>query len=92
MCLNIVAIDVQFVDMVHANTGHRALLKSKVDRINRELADTEDGLPRISISVGITYGREASDPIELLKLADLAMYKLKRSGKQGYRFSDDETT
>lgn len=52
----------------------------------------EDGLPRISISVGITYGREASDPIELLKLADLALYKLKRSGKQGYRFSDDETT
>lgn len=77
------------VVMVHANPGHRALIKAKVDLINKELTDTSDGLPPISVSVGITYGREASDAIELLKMADIAMYELKRSGKQGYRFSDN---
>jgi len=77
------------VVMVQAHTGLRALVKSKIEKINRELADSSDGLPPISISVGITFGSEASDAIELLKLADFAMYALKREGKQGYRFSDD---
>ena len=78
------------VVMVQAHTGLRALVRSKIEKINRELADTSDGLPPISISVGITFGSEASDAIELLKLADFAMYELKREGKQGYRFSDGE--
>lgn len=89
-CICRVGGDEFVVVMVHANLSHRALIKSKVEKINRELADTGDGLPPISVSVGITYGSEASDAIELLKLADLAMYELKRSGKQGYRFSDGD--
>lgn len=75
--------------MTHAHPGHRSLLRAKVDKINSELANTEDGLPEISVSVGITYGKEASDAIELLKMADLAMYELKRSGKKGFNFSDE---
>lgn len=78
------------VVMVQAHTGLRALVRTKIEKINRELADISDGLPPVSISVGITFGSEASDAIELLKLADLAMYALKREGKQGYRFSDDK--
>jgi diguanylate cyclase (GGDEF)-like protein len=78
------------VVIVHAHTGLRTLVKSKVEKVNRALAVTSDGLPPISVSVGITYGSEASDAIELMKLADLAMYRLKRNGKQGYQFSDDK--
>ena len=89
-CICRVGGDEFVVVMVHANTGLRALVKAKVEKINRELEDTSDGLPPISVSVGITYGKEAGDAIELLKLADLAMYELKRSGKQGYRFSAEE--
>lgn len=76
------------VVMVHAHTGLRSLVKAKVQKINRALADTSDRLPAVSVSVGITFGSEASDAIELMKLADLAMYRLKRNGKQGYQFSD----
>ena len=89
-CICRVGGDEFVVVMTHANIGLRALVKAKVEKINRELADTADGLPPISVSVGITFGSEASDAIELLKLADLAMYELKRDGKHGYRFSDED--
>lgn len=89
-CICRVGGDEFVVVMTHAHTGLRALVKSKVEKVNRELADTADGLPPISVSVGITFGSEAADTIELLKLADLAMYDLKRNGKQGYSFSDAE--
>lgn len=88
-CICRVGGDEFVVVMTHANTGLRALVESKVEKINRELTDTADGLPPISVSVGITLGSEAADAIELLKLADLAMYELKRNGKRGYRFSDE---
>lgn len=88
-CICRVGGDEFVVVMTHANTGLRALVESKVEKINRELTDTADGLPPISVSVGITFGSEAADAIELLKLADLAMYELKRNGKRGYRFSDE---
>ena len=58
------------------------MIKSKVEKVNRELADTSDNLPAISVSVGITFGSEAADAIELLKLADMAMYDLKHNGKR----------
>lgn len=78
------------VIMVHSDPDHRDLIRSKIDKINNELADTSDGLPSTSVSVGITYGGEADDAVELLKVADHAMYELKRTGKHGYRFSDSE--
>lgn len=89
-CICRIGGDEFVVVMVHAHTGLRTLVKSKVEKVNRALAVTSDGLPPISVSVGITYGSEASDAIELMKLADLAMYRLKRNGKQGYQFSDDK--
>lgn len=78
------------VVMVHTNYSHRALIKSKLGKVNRELMDTEDGLPPISVSVGIAHGSEATDDIDLLKRADYAMYQLKRNGKRGYRFYDGQ--
>ena len=89
-CICRIGGDEFVVIMVQANTGLRALVKSKIEKINQKLADSSDGLPPISISVGITFGSEANDAIELLKLADFAMYELKREGKQGYRFSEPE--
>ena len=67
----------------------RGMIASKIENINRELENTKDGLPPISVSVGIAYGSEVSDPSALLELADRAMYEAKRNGKHGYRFSSN---
>ena len=78
------------VFMENIEKDHRDLIASKIEMINRELENTEDGLPAISISVGITHGSEVTDSSALLELADKAMYEIKRNGKRGYKFSSNK--
>ena len=75
------------VFMVNVRKESRHLIASKIEQINRDLADTSDGTPPISVSVGITHGSEAEDAAALVELADKAMYESKRRGKSAYTFS-----
>ena len=77
------------VIMIGATTKLKPLIRSKIEKINDELCDTSDGVPPISVSVGVTHGSEAADAADLLKIADRAMYELKQHGKHGYYFSDE---
>ncbi|PYE48015.1 diguanylate cyclase [Paenibacillus barcinonensis] len=45
----------------------------------------------LSISIGISlFPKHAQDPSELLKFADMAMYRIKKNGKRGFMFYDPE--
>lgn len=46
------------VFMTHTGEKQKSLIVSKVNQINAELEDTKDGLPLVSVSVGIAHGRE----------------------------------
>ena len=72
------------VVMVNEYPFQKAMIKYKLEKVNRELINTVDGLPPIFVSVGSTHGHEASDDIDLLNWADHAMYELKHNGKYGY--------
>ncbi|MBR2793704.1 MAG: GGDEF domain-containing protein, partial [Solobacterium sp.] len=48
--------------MVHVSPDVRHLIETKVIEINRDLSDTEDGLPEVSVSVGVVMCRDASSP------------------------------
>lgn len=74
------------VFMVHSQEEHRERIVSGIDKINRDLMDTEDGLPAISVSVGIAHGSEADSPTNLIEMADRAMYDAKRNGACKYCF------
>ena len=74
------------VFMIHADKSQRELVASKIEHINRELEQTEDGLPPISISVGVVHGSDAGSAEEMLEKSDEAMYKSKASGKHTYSF------
>ena len=71
---------------VHATAMQQHLLETKIDQINRELADTSDGLPATSISAGIVHGDAASTVDSVMHDADEALYETKRHGKHGYTF------
>ena len=75
-----------FVFMVHSPEKQNEMIASKIEKINRELNETEDGLPASSISVGIVHGSEADKVEELLKKTDVAMYQSKQKGKHTYTF------
>ena len=75
------------VFMVHASKEEQASIAAKAQAINAALADTADGLPATSISVGIVHGSESDDAETLFEKADDAMYRAKHSGKNTYSFS-----
>lgn len=77
------------VFMVHATKMQQDLIVSKVEAINRELENTDDGLPPISVSIGIVHGTEAADAENLFEKTDAAMYRAKRSGKRTFKFNDE---
>ena len=76
------------VFMVHTAKTQQKLITSKIEKINVEMANTDDGNPAASISAGIAHGTDASDPNELFEKADEAMYKAKKCGKCTYYFYD----
>ena len=63
------------------------LIASKIEAINKELTESNEGLPPITISVGITHGTEAPDAESLFEKTDAAMYHAKQSGKRTYKFN-----
>lgn len=74
--------------MTNAVPEHRALVGQKLERINRALADTSDGLPLISISAGVAHGSNAQTTADLYEQADRALYETKRRGRNGYTFHE----
>ena len=72
--------------MVHTADVDRDLIIQKIEGINKELSDTDDGLPAASISVGIVQGTSAMDAETLFEKSDEAMYQSKQNGKNTYTF------
>ena len=74
------------VFMVHSNDLQKNLIISKVNHINQQLQNASDGLPPISVSVGIVHGSDVSNSSNLFEKADEAMYRSKQQGKMTYTF------
>ena len=68
------------VMMVHTNSDCRHLIEQKVNQINQALSDTSDGLPPISLSVGISFCSQAATAAEVAHEADVALYNVKKHG------------
>lgn len=80
------------VFMVHSTEMQRDLISKKIEAINAELLKTDDGLPPISVSVGVVHGTDATDAENLFEKTDEAMYQSKRRGKNTYTFYGSEPT
>lgn len=74
------------VIMVHAGPELKDLIKGKMDRANEKLADTTDGLPQVSLSVGVAFSHPGSISEDIFKNADQALYRLKNSKRGGCEF------
>ena len=77
------------VFMVHSTEMQRDLIARKIEAINAELSVTDDGLPPISVSVGVVHGADAADAENLFEKTDEAMYQSKKRGKNTYTFYGD---
>ena len=72
--------------MQGAGEAQEAQIAERIRSINAALADTSDGLPPLSVSVGVARGDNTADPAELFAHADHALYATKRHGRKGLTF------
>ena len=85
-CICRIGGDEFVVFMVHSSNISRRLIETKINQINIELENTDDGLPPVSISVGIVNGRDIKNAETMFEKTDAAMYESKKQGKNTYTF------
>lgn len=66
----------------------RAKLVERMESINRALRETEENIPRISVSIGAAFSKKGF-PKDLFKKADIALYHMKNTGRAGWVIYDD---
>ena len=72
--------------MEHTTSAIQDQLKKTIESINQWLRAAHDGLPPITISVGVTFCTNNTDVLSLLKRADEALYDAKEHGRNAVRF------
>ena len=69
---------------------HKDVIRSKIAQIREGLADTSDGLPTVTLSIGVAFSDlQPADGVNLFKVADSTLYIVKERGRDGYGFSDE---
>ena len=74
------------VIMLNANSSLRELVEGKISRLNEKLGLADDGLPPISVSVGVAFGDRENPTDDFYKDADSALYRVKESGGRNCAF------
>ena len=75
------------VFVVDIDPEQNTIIENRFKKINRELANTSDGLPAVSLSVGVAHGAHYSNQLSMIHDADEAVYKTKSEGKNGVSFA-----
>ena len=74
------------VIMQDADKNCRELIVNKAARINESLSEKREGVPVVSVSVGVAFGKEESESQNLFKEADIALYRVKENKRGGVEF------
>ena len=74
------------VIMVEMTSDLDYTIREKVDAINQTLAQQDDGLPKVSLSVGVAFSDRPDPTGTIFQDADQALYHQKNHGKAGCSF------
>lgn len=75
------------VIMTEADSSMCEIIERKLEKVSVFLRDTSNGLPSVTISVGVAYGTATSTVDEIFLAADGALYETKRNGRDGRTFA-----
>lgn len=76
------------VVMTDTKEEMKPVIAEKIGIINQILQNPEDGMPKVSLSVGIAFSNKGFND-ELYKKADSALYVTKEKGRCGYTFYEE---
>ena len=74
------------VVMTEMNESLKHVVSSKIATVVERLADTSDGLPPMTLSIGVAFNDGTLSGDQIFKNADSALYLAKEAGRNGYRF------
>ena len=74
------------VIMIHLGPSLIDLVKMKYETMSAKLQDGSDGVPPVTISVGVAFGEYRIGASALFKNADRALYSSKEEGRNTLRF------
>lgn len=75
--------------MVEMTSDLQYTIREKITAVNRELSEPTDGLPAVSLSVGVAFSDRENPGESIFKDADQALYQIKEHGKHGCGFYGD---
>lgn len=75
------------VIMDESRPAMKETVAEKIAAVNRELKTPVDGMPVLSVSVGVAFGREGITSDGIFKEADQALYRVKNGGRGGCDFN-----
>lgn len=72
--------------MVEMTSDLQYTISDKIKAVNEELARAEDGVPAVSLSVGVAFADRENPGESIFKDADKALYRVKENGRNGCDF------
>lgn len=78
------------VVMTRANSSISQLVRNKISRANNLLQHPKDGLPAVSLSVGVAFSDRNNPQGDIFKDADTALYAVKENGRNGCRIYGED--
>ena len=73
--------------MSHADSSFKDLICEKLQKVAKRLANPEDNMPIVTLSVGVGFTDQLLPGTDIFKNADLALYQVKNGGRNGCGFS-----
>ena len=62
----------------------------RIEGVQAGLRDVSDGLPEVTLSIGVAFNRQRKEGELLFKMADKALYRVKEAGRNGCAIFSEE--
>ena len=69
--------------MVEMTSDLKYTIETKIEAVNEQLFKEEDGMPPVSLSVGVAFSDRENPGDDIFKDADKALYHVKENGRHG---------
>ena len=73
------------VIMLNMRDNLEFVVRHKITSVMENLKPEKDGVPSVTLSVGVAFTEDVSDNSRLFQAADQALYSVKGHGRNGYR-------
>ena len=72
--------------MMNSDSSLRTLVQRKIEAAQAQLRDEADGIPGVTLSVGVAFPDRPNSTGDIYRDADTAQYRIKNGGKDGLAF------